>query len=79
MRNTRVYVRAIDDSGRTVAQAGQRLRWRCRHLVLVKDSGTIYFNEGIRATNEVLALDVEHGAVHPLTSERASVSAARDD
>ena len=44
-----------------------------------KDGETIYFNEGIRATNQLMALDVKTGAVKQLTEEKASLSVDRDD
>ncbi|MGH9201657.1 MAG: alpha/beta hydrolase family protein, partial [Vicinamibacterales bacterium] len=44
-----------------------------------KDGQTIYFNEGIRATNQLLALDVRQNTVKQLTSEKASLSVDRDD
>jgi dipeptidyl aminopeptidase/acylaminoacyl peptidase len=36
-----------------------------------KDGRTIYFNEGIRATNQLLSVDVATGVVTQLTSEKA--------
>ena len=39
-----------------------------------KDGSTIYFNEGIKATNQVVSLDVRYNTVRPLTEEKASVS-----
>ena len=43
------------------------------------DSRTIYFNEGIKATNQLLALDVDRGTVRQITNEKASLTVARDD
>src|SRR5690606_28428819 len=44
-----------------------------------KDGGTIYFNEGIRATNQLMMLDVKSGAVRQVTEEKASLSVSLDD
>jgi len=43
------------------------------------DSRTIYFNDGVRATNNILALDVAGNTVRQITSYRASVMAQKDD
>ena len=44
-----------------------------------KDGSTLYFNEGIRATNQIVSLDVRYNTVRPLTEEKGSVSIDRDD
>ncbi|MEO6444186.1 MAG: prolyl oligopeptidase family serine peptidase [Gemmatimonadaceae bacterium] len=43
------------------------------------DSKTIYFGDGVKATNQLLALDVPSNAVRPITSFRASLNAQKDD
>jgi dipeptidyl aminopeptidase/acylaminoacyl peptidase len=43
------------------------------------DSATIYFNEGIRATRQLMALDVKSGNVRQVTSEQAALGVDRDD
>jgi len=43
------------------------------------DSKTIYFNEGIKATNQFLSIDVASGKVTQLTNEQASLNVSRDD
>ncbi|MCC6928207.1 MAG: S9 family peptidase [Gemmatimonadaceae bacterium] len=43
------------------------------------DSRTIYFNDGVKATNQVLALDVAGNTVRQLTTYRAVVGAQKDD
>ncbi|MGH7670360.1 MAG: S9 family peptidase [Gemmatimonadaceae bacterium] len=43
------------------------------------DGGTIYFNDGYRATTQLFALDVRSGAVQPVTNVRATVRAERDE
>ncbi|NBW64577.1 S9 family peptidase [bacterium] len=43
------------------------------------DSKTIYSREGIKATTQVVAIDVATGKVRPVTSVKGSVTAARDE
>ena len=43
-----------------------------------KDGTTIYFNDGVKATNQLLALDVRQNTVRQLTHEKASLSITRD-
>ncbi|MEI6813221.1 MAG: prolyl oligopeptidase family serine peptidase [bacterium] len=43
------------------------------------DSKTIYSREGIKATTQVVAIDVATGKVKPVTSVKGSVTAARDE
>ena len=43
-----------------------------------RDGRTIYFNDGVRATNQVLAVDLATDVVTQVTSEKASLFASRD-
>ena len=43
------------------------------------DGETIYFNGGVRATRQLLALDVESGAVEQVTTEAAALAVVEDD
>ncbi len=43
------------------------------------DAKTIYFNDGVKATNQVMALDVAGNSVKPVTSYRAALNAQKDD
>jgi dipeptidyl aminopeptidase/acylaminoacyl peptidase len=79
MKNTRVYVRAVADKGGQWRKLGSAFDGDVTVGFWSLDGKTIYFNEGIRATNEVLALDVATGNVKQLTNEKASVSANLDD
>ena len=60
-------------------QAGCRLRRRRERGLLVEGRRTIYFNEGVRATNQLVALDVQKDTVRQITSEKAALSVARDE
>jgi Tol biopolymer transport system component len=77
MKNQRVYVRAVTDRGGKWRKLGASFDGAITVGFWSKDGNTIYFNEGIRATNQFLALDVQKDAVRQLTSEKASVSRRR--
>jgi dipeptidyl aminopeptidase/acylaminoacyl peptidase len=79
MTNGRVYIRALADSGKPFRKLGASFDGDVSVGFWSKDGGTIYFNEGIRATNQFMALDVRQNAVRQLTTEKASLSVDRDD
>ncbi|HTK53863.1 MAG TPA: prolyl oligopeptidase family serine peptidase, partial [Gemmatimonadaceae bacterium] len=79
MKNNRVYVRAVADKGGQWRKLGSEFDGDVTVGFWSEDGKTIYFNEGVKATNEVLALDVASGKVTQLTTEKASVSANMDD
>ena len=77
MKNARVYLRAI--AGGAWRKLGGGFDGDVSVGFWSRDGRTIYFNEGIRATNQVLALDVATGNVKPLTNVEGVVSASEDD
>ena len=79
MKNNRVYVRAVADKDGQWRKLGSEFDGDVTVGFWSEDGKTIYFNEGVRATNQVLALDVASGKVTQLTNEKASVSATMDD
>ena len=79
MKNHRVYVRAVADKGGQWRKLGSEFDGDVSVGFWSEDGKTIYFNEGVRATNQVLALDVASGKVTQLTNEKAAVSATMDD
>ncbi len=79
MKNQRVYLRAVNDRGGKWRKLGAAFDGDVTVGFWSKDGGTIYFNEGIRATNQLLALDVQKDTVRQLTNEKASLSVSRDD
>jgi len=79
MKNGRVYIRAVTDRGGTWRKLGTSFDGDITIAFWSKDGNTIFFNEGIRATNQVLALDVQKDTVRQLTSEKASLTASRDE
>jgi dipeptidyl aminopeptidase/acylaminoacyl peptidase len=78
MTNDRVYVRAVAARGQAFRKLGAAFDGDVGIDWWSTDGGTIYFNQGIRATTQLLALDVERGDVRQLTDERAALSVDRD-
>jgi dipeptidyl aminopeptidase/acylaminoacyl peptidase len=79
MKNNRVYIRAVADKGGQWKKLGSSFDGDVTVGFWSPDGKTIYFNEGVKATNQVLALDVASGNVRQLTNEKAAVSANMDE
>jgi dipeptidyl aminopeptidase/acylaminoacyl peptidase len=79
MANNRVYLRAIDERGKPFRKIGTQFDGDVGVGFWSKDGGTIYFNEGIRATNQLMMLDVKSGQVRQVTEEKGSLSVDVDD
>jgi dipeptidyl aminopeptidase/acylaminoacyl peptidase len=78
MKNNRVYVRRTDDRGGQWRKLGARFDGDVTIGFWSRDGRTIYFNEGIRATNQLLAVDVATGGVRQVTREPASLFVTQD-
>jgi dipeptidyl aminopeptidase/acylaminoacyl peptidase len=78
MTNNRAYIRAIADNGKPFRKLGTSFDGNVSVGFWSADAGTLYFNEGIKATNQVVSLDVSHNTTRPLTEERGSVAVERD-
>lgn len=79
MKNSRVYLRAAADKGGEWRKLGTGFDGDVSVGFWSKDGRTIYFNEGIRATNQLMALDVAKGTVRQVTSGQASISVEEDE
>jgi dipeptidyl aminopeptidase/acylaminoacyl peptidase len=79
MSNARVYIRAVGDRGKPFRKVGTTFDDDVSVGFWAKDSSAIYFNQGIRATNQVVALDVRNNTARPLTEEKGAVSVERDE
>jgi dipeptidyl aminopeptidase/acylaminoacyl peptidase len=79
MTNERVYVRAVADRGKPFRKLGASFDGDVTVGFWAKDGSTIYFNDGVKATSQVLALDVKANAVRQLTHEKGSLTASLDD
>ena len=67
--NRRVYVRRVDDRGGKWRKLGADFDGDVGLDFWSADSRTIYFDAGVRATTQLMALDVGTGAVRQLTTE----------
>ena len=79
MTNGRVYLRATSDRGKPFRKLGGAFDGDATISFWSKDGRTIYFNDGIKATNQLLALDIDKNAVTQLTREKASLNVDRDE
>jgi dipeptidyl aminopeptidase/acylaminoacyl peptidase len=79
MKNTRIYLRAVADRGGKWRKLGSGFDGDLAIGFWSKDGGTIYFNEGVRATEQCLALDVQKDAVRQVTHENAALTVTRDE
>ena len=79
MTNSRMYVRAVGDSGGAFRKIGADFDQSIRAGFWSDDASTIYFNAGVTVTTQLHALDVQTGQVRQLTHERAALSVSRDE
>jgi dipeptidyl aminopeptidase/acylaminoacyl peptidase len=79
MTNTRLYLRRVDDRGGQFRKYGQSFDGDVSGGFWSDDGKTIYFNEGIRATNQLFALDVDRNTVRQVTNFKASMSVNRHE
>jgi dipeptidyl aminopeptidase/acylaminoacyl peptidase len=79
MWNSRVYLRRVDHPEDQWKKLGGGFDGDVGVSFWSKDGKTIYFGEGIKATNQLLALDVEKNAVTQITNEKATLFVNRDD
>lgn len=79
MTNARVYLRAVAERGKPFRKMGGSFDGDVTTGFWSSDGHIIYFNEGIRATNQLMALDVRKNTVRQVTNEKASLSVSRDE
>jgi dipeptidyl aminopeptidase/acylaminoacyl peptidase len=79
MHNARVYLRDVGARGAAFRKLGAGFDGDVTVGVWAPDAKTIYFNEGVKATNQVLALDIASNTVRPVIQEQASISVNEDD
>jgi dipeptidyl aminopeptidase/acylaminoacyl peptidase len=73
MSNGRLYLRAVGERGAPFRKMGTTFDGDVSAQFWSKDGNTIYFNEGIKATNQLMALDFKTSTVRPVTNEKASL------
>ncbi|MDP9349672.1 MAG: prolyl oligopeptidase family serine peptidase, partial [Gemmatimonadota bacterium] len=79
MKNTRVYLRRTAERGGAWRKLGSGFDGDVSVGFWSGDDRTIYFNEGIRATSQLLALDVASGRVRQVSDVRASLTVVQDE
>jgi dipeptidyl aminopeptidase/acylaminoacyl peptidase len=79
MKNSRIFIRAVADKGGKWRKLGAGYDGDVTADLWSKDGATIYFNDGVRATTQFVALDVQKEAVRQVTREKAALSVARDE
>jgi dipeptidyl aminopeptidase/acylaminoacyl peptidase len=79
MHNQRVWLRDVDARGTPFRKLGGGYDGDVTVGFWSTDGRTIFFNEGVRATDQVLALDIDGNTVRPVIQESAAVRATRDD
>ncbi len=79
MHNARVYLREVAARGAPFRKLGGGFDGNVTTGFWSRDGRTIFFNEGVKATDQVLALDVASNTVRPVIAEKASVRAQQDD
>jgi Tol biopolymer transport system component len=79
MTNRRVYLRRVDDRGGAVRKLGANFDGDVGAEFWSADGRTVYFTEGVRATEQLHALDVASGAARAVTRARGVVNVTRDD
>jgi dipeptidyl aminopeptidase/acylaminoacyl peptidase len=79
MTNDRVYLRRVDDKGGQYRKLGGQFDGDVTIGFWSKDGKTIYFNEGIKATNQLLALDIDKNTVRQVSNVSASLNVSQDD
>ncbi len=77
--NQKVYLRETAARGAAFRKLGAGFDGDVTVGFWSPDGRTIYFNEGVKATDQVLALDVATNTVRPVIAQSASVRANQDD
>ncbi|HSJ24551.1 MAG TPA: S9 family peptidase [Longimicrobiales bacterium] len=79
MGNRRIWLRPVDQRGGEFRMLGGSFDGNLSVGFWSDDGRTIYFNEGIRATRQLMARDVQRNTVRQVTDAQASLSVSRDD
>ena len=79
LTNNRVYLRRIDARNGQFRKLGGNFDGDVSIDFWSKDGKTIYFNEGIKATSQLMALDIDKNVVRQVSSVKASLNANQDE
>jgi dipeptidyl aminopeptidase/acylaminoacyl peptidase len=77
-RDPKIYLREVGAAGGPWKKLGDGFDGGLSIGWWAKDGRTIYFNAGVRATNQVMALDLAGNTVTQVTREKAAIFATRD-
>jgi dipeptidyl aminopeptidase/acylaminoacyl peptidase len=78
-RDQRIWLRDLGAKGQPFRKIGDVWDGDATVGFWSADSKTIYFNDGVKATNQLFSIDVASGAVKQLTSLKASLNVQRDE
>ncbi len=79
MTENRVYVRPVAERGGAFRKIGTGYDGSISPAFWSEDGRTIYFNDGIKVTNQLFSLDVESGQVRQITREAAALGVSKDE
>lgn len=79
MSNERVYLRQVDNRGGMFKQLGANFDGDVDIGFWSKDGKTIYFNEGIKASTQFMALDIDRNSVRQISNVRATLNVGQND
>jgi dipeptidyl aminopeptidase/acylaminoacyl peptidase len=79
MTNRHVYIRPVTERGGQFRKLAASFDGDAGISFWSPDSRTIYFNAGIRATRQLMSLDIARDEVRQVTNERAALSVDRDE
>ncbi|MES2176348.1 MAG: S9 family peptidase [Gemmatimonadota bacterium] len=79
MHNSRVYLRDVSSAGGSFKKLGAGFDGDVSVGFWSKDGKTIYFDDGVKATDQLLALDVAANTVQPVVHESASVHVTENE
>ena len=79
MTESKAYIREVADRGGSFRKLGSDFDGSIRTGFWSEDGETLYFGAGIKVTSQLMALDIESGAVTQITDARASLSVNRDE
>jgi len=78
-RDTRVYLRDVGAKGQTFREIGDAWDGDANVGFWSADSKAIFFNDGVKATSQLLSIDVASGAVKQITNMKAQIGVQRDE
>jgi len=79
MTNRRAYVRPVEQRGGEFRKLGTAFDGDIGGGFFSEDGRTYYFNAGVRATRQLMALDMRNGEVRQVTDVRAALAVDRHE